>query len=510
MNRRTIILLLAGLLLLLGLGGFYLFLSGGQQQAEEAKQPPVEGLIHVRSIYKAGETNIGKPVGLGADANGNFWVTLRDDQKVVAFNRRGDSLRVWGARGLEPGQMMAPVGVDGDPASNHVYVTDRSRLRLLCYDLQGKYLWERPILNPLSPTVFDEGVLVSTFGPLALVSAQGEFQRQVGTRGPDQGQFDYPRATAPLNDGTFVIADTNNTRLQRIALTGEVTATASWVLGQPPRFQDDTATVFGLPTGVTVDERGRAFVLDGFRHNIHVVDVATGKETYRFEDLQGEQDGRFYLPTAIASLGNSYFAITDTYNDRVQIVRLLPPGDNNFFARNPWIWWLLALLPLLLLASLLGRRRVYATAELLDAARDDGDLRMLAAVYTRIHVLPEVFTKYEKVEEEGVAFAEYLVALEEPKPEAPAEGEEPSAQLTDEQRLIKAATPDGWRRLLLPRLRFLVADAPQAEPFKAEKRKAITLEEFLAVYAVEGESTAKPAANDASTDEGSAFEDDQS
>ncbi len=498
MNRRTLILLLAGLLLLLGLAGFYLYLSGGAQQAAEAKAPVVDGLIHVRSIYKAGDTNIAKPVGIGADENGNFWVTLRDDQKVVAFNRRGDSLRVWGARGLQPGEMMSPVGVDGDPASNHVYVTDRSRLRLMCYDLQGKYLWERPILNPLSPTVFDEGVLVTTFGPMALISTQGEFQRQVGTRGPDKGQFDYPRASAPLNDGTFVVADTNNTRVQRVALKGDVTATASWVLGQPPRFQDDTATVFGLPTGVTVDERGRAFVLDGFRHNIHVVDVKTGKETYRFEDLQGDQDGRFYLPTGIASLGNSYFAITDTYNDRVQIVRLLPPGDNNIFARNPWIWWLIPALLLLLLASLLGRRRVYATGELLDAAREDGDLRMLAAVYTKIRVLPEVFARYATVEEEGVAIAEYLVEVEVPEPDEPVGGEEP-VELTDEQRLLRAATPDKWGRLLLPRIRIMVVDEAQAEPFKAEKRKTITLEEFLVTYAVEGESS-KPAPDDAPSD----------
>ncbi|PKQ17161.1 MAG: hypothetical protein CVT67_01600 [Actinobacteria bacterium HGW-Actinobacteria-7] len=504
MNRRTLILLLAGLLLLLGLGGFYLFLSGGAQQAEDAKAPRVDGLIHVRTIYKAGDTNVMKPVGIGADANGNFWVTLRDNQKIIAFNRNGDTLRVWGARGLEPGQMLAPVGVDGDPASNHVYVTDRSRLRLLCYDLQGKFLWERPILNPLSPTVFDGGVLVSTFGPLALVSTQGEFQRQVGTRGPDKGQFDYPRATAPLNDGTFIVADTNNTRLQRVALKGDVTATVSWVLGQPPRYQDDTATVFGLPTGVTVDERGRAFVLDGFRHNIIVVDVKTGKETYRFKDLQGPQDGRFYLPTGIASLGNSYFAITDTYNDRVQIVRLLPPGDNNYFARNPWIWWVLAALPLLLLALLMGRRRVYATVELLDAARAEGDLRMLAAVYAKIHVLPEVFHKYEKVKEEGVSFGEYLVALDEPEPDMPEEGEEPT-ELTNEQRLIKAATPSRFGRLLLPRLRFLVADDVQAEPFKSEKKKTITLEGFLAQYSLESEGS--PKAQVAETEDSAKFDD---
>ena len=64
---------------------------------------------------------------------------------------------------------------------------------------------------------------------------------------------------------------------------------------------------------------------------------------------------------------------------------------------------------------------------------------------------------------------------------------------------------------VLDKAHVLVVDDAQSEPFKAEKRKAITLEEFLSVYAVEGDSTAKPAADTTvRTDEGSAFADDES
>lgn len=491
MNRRTIVLLVAGLLLLLGLAGFYLFLTGGQNVDENRVEEPVEGLIHVRTMYKAGDVNLARPAGIGSDESGNFWVTLRDSQKIVAFNRNGNSDVQWGKRGLEAGSMMVPVGVDGDAATNRVYVTDRSRLRLIAYDTQGTYLWERPILNPLAPAVTQARIAVTTFGPIVALSTQGQVQREVGSRGVSPGQFDYPRGIAPLNDGTYIIADTNNTRVQRIALRGEATASALWVVGRPPFNQEDAGTLFGLPTGVAVDDRGRAFVLDGFRHNIDVLDVRNGRPLHRFENFEGNQDGQFYLPTSIAFLGNNLFAITDTYNDRVQIVRLLVPGDNNVLARNPWIWWLLPLLLLALLASLLGRKRTYATAELLDAARDEGDLRMLAAVYTTIRVLPEVYARYEDVVEEDVAIIDYLVAVE----------DSDSDEADDaETRLRRAAKPGRWGRLLLPRIRVLVIDDSQSEQFTSEKLKTTTLDEFLAAYAVEGQARTAPVKPEAAAD----------
>lgn len=473
MNRRAIVILIVMVLLLLGLGGFYLFLAGGQKQAEEAKAPDVEGVVPVRSIYQAGDTNLLKPVGIGSAPNGDFWVTLRDSQKVIHFDRTGDAQTVFGERGLETGKMIAPTGVDGDPATGRVYVADRSRLRLIAYDFDGKYLWERPILNPISVTVTEEGVALTTFGPMALVSGQGEFVREAGSRGPERGQFDYPRAAAVLDDGSFVVADTNNTRVQRVKLKGEPTATATWVSGTPPRFQDDSKTLYGLPTGVAVDDDGNAFVLDGFRHEIVVLDTETGKQKHVFEELEGDTDGHFYLPTGIAYLGDHEFAITDTYNDRVQIVRLLLPAQDNVVNRNPWLLWLLALLPLLALLALL-RKRMYATAEFLAKAREDGNLRMVAAAYKKVRVLPEVYAEYEEVEEEGVAIAEYLISTGEA-------GETPAFE-----RFMAVLKPAGYERFLPRRNRVLVLDDDQSAAFAEKKIKTLTMEDFTATYVLEG------------------------
>jgi len=482
MNRRLLALLVIVLVLLLGLGALYFYLTGSEQQANNAPRPAETGVVSIRTIYTADGENLLKPVGIGADDNGGFFITLRDVQRVLEFDSNGDFVRKWGERGLEGGQMMVPLGVAVDRLAGNVYVTDRSRLRLIAYDLEGTYRWEVTVLNPLTPVVTADGVAVLTFGPIPVFDPEGQLLREVGSRGHDSGQFDYPRAAALLENGDLAVADTNNARIQRVNMSGEVTAAAVWVNGEPPRFQDDPETSFGVPAGIALDDKGRLFVIDGFRHQIKVLDQETGDVLHVFDDLQGEADGQFYLPTGIAFLGDSTFAVTDTFNDRVQIIRLLLPGENNVVARSPWLLWLL-LLPLLALLFLFGRRRDYVTSEALERAAGDSQLRLLAGVYKKLHVLPEVHERFAGVREGDVAIGEYLQPVD-----------APSAESDLERALAQAATPVGLARLLLPRRLFVVADSAQAERIKAVGHgRVVCYDEVVERYALRGDAVATPA-----------------
>ncbi|MHB8965486.1 MAG: NHL repeat-containing protein, partial [Coriobacteriia bacterium] len=433
------------------------------------------GLVHVRTIYTADGENLYRPVGIGADDNGGFFVTLRDSQRVVEFDRGGDFVRIWGEQGLEPGQMMVPLGVDVDRLSGHVYVTDRSRFRLMAYDLQGDYLWEVPILNPVAPVVTGEGVAVVTFGPVALFDFEGQLIRETGARGHESGQFDYPRSAAALGAKELVVADSNNTRVQRVSLDGEETATAAWVTGSPPRFQDDPETLFGVPSGVAVDDEGRAFVLDGFRHKIAVLNVETGEIIHTFADLEGQANGRLYLPTGIAFLGDSTFAVTDTFNDRVQIIRLLLPEENTVTARTPWLWWLLP--PALVLPpfAVLLRRRSYATGEALDRAAADDNLRLVAGALKTIGVLPEVKERFADMTEGDVRIGEFLVAVD-------------TSEVEQDRlsTLAEASRPRVRTFSSLGRRIVLVLDEAQAEQIVGHGvRRVMTYDELIEQYSLD-------------------------
>ena len=177
-SKRTLaIAIVAIVLLLVGLGTFalWLFGRGGDEVITGDVGPDVSdtGIVFVRAIDAYGDFRLTTPVGIGAGSDGGFFVTLRDQAKVVEYDAQGDYVQAWGERGLEAGQMMVPLGVAVDRAADRVYVTDRSRLRLICFDRTGALRWEVPVLNPLMPTVTPGGIVVTTFGPVVLFDAEG-------------------------------------------------------------------------------------------------------------------------------------------------------------------------------------------------------------------------------------------------------------------------------------------------------------------------------------------------
>lgn len=479
MGNRRVLLLVLGLIILIvfALGGFYLYLTGGQAGTDDASNPGDTGLIPVRTLYTYGDDKpLAHPVGAGVDGDGNFYISLRDSATIVKFDSDGDYISHWGEHGTQPGQMLSPLGVSADSLSGHVYVTDRARLRLIAYDLDGTFLWETPLLSPLASAVTPDGeIVVATFGPLVKMSAQGEFEIQVGTRGLEPGQFDFPRSIVVGEDGDVYVADSNNTRIQRVTVSGELTATTAWVTGVPPRFQDDPETLFTVPSGIALDEQGRVIVLDGFRHIIYVLDPDTGEIIHDFGERRGPNNGAFNMPTSIAHINSDYFVITDTFNDRVQIVRLLTPDENTLVARYPWLLWLLPLL-LLPLLFFFGKKRYFLTEEVLDKAVGEGNARLILAAFPHSFVLKEVYERFEGVTEDTVRLGDYL----EPMDAAPVD--EAQGEMASEESLARIAERSRAQRVLLARHRVLCVDDDQRARFDDLGAHTMTYDEALEEY----------------------------
>jgi len=261
-------------------------------------------------------------------------------------------------------------------------------------------------------------------------------------------------------------------------MSGELTATVDWTVGEPPRYQDDPGVRFIAPSGITIDSKGRVVILDGFRHTIEIFDADSGESIWEFGESRGPSDGSFNLPTTLAHIGGDLFVVADTFNDRVQIVRLLTPDENNIVARNPWMWYLLPLL-LLPLLPLFGRRRIFATSETLERSIGEGNARLILAVYSKVYVLENVFERFENVEEEGVLLGEYLV------PVSPASSlDEGVVEFADEERLAEVVRPTGLKRLLLARHRALCVDGDQRERMADHGVKTVDYDELIEEYSL--------------------------
>jgi len=480
-SRRLWIIIGVVIVAALALLGFYIWLVGGtsagSQEGEGDVPAASDGLVHVRSIYTyADNANIVRPVGIGADQDGNFFVTLVDSATIIEFDSSGDYVRHWGKRGTDPGELLSPTGVAVDRLSGHVYVADRARLKLITYSLDGTFLWEVPVLNPVSVEVDPEGqVVLSTFGPIAIFSSEGEYLGEVGTRGEGVGQFDYPRQTVTAEDNAVYVADSNNTRVQSVLLEGEATATVNWVVGEKPRDAEDPSGRFGLPTGIALDTTGRVVVMDSFRSTIELLGSEAGDSVTDFGgERRGTQDGMFNFPTNVVHLSGDLFAITDTGNDRIQIVRLIGPDD-----RQPWNLWpalrWLALLPLLLLLLLFGRRRVFITEESLTRAIDEENARLVLSATKGPFALPDSIERHGDAYEAEVRIGDHL-----------REVDAPSGDVDDaETRLADASRKTVLQRLLLRRHRIVGADEDQCVRMEEEGLKVWSYDAIIEEYSIE-------------------------
>jgi len=478
-TRRLWIVVAIVILAALALLGFYVWLVGGSSTTADSGESEVtagDGIIPVKSIYTFdGNENMLRPVGVGADDDGGFFVTLLDPLKVVEFDADGEYVRHWGERGTDPGQLLSPTGVAVDRLSDHVYVIDRARLKLIAYSTDGTYLWEVPVLNPISVEVDPEGaVVITTFGPLATFTSEGELTGQTGSRGPDPGQYDYARQTVSDGTGIVYVADANNARVQSVRMEGDVTSTVNWVAGTKPVDAEDVSGRFALPTGVALTQDDRPLVLDSFRHTISLLDPENGELVTDFGgERRGGADGLLEFPTNITHLSGDRFAITDTGNDRVQIVRIVTPEDQQPWNIYPLLRWLL-LLPLLLLALLFGRKRTFVTDAALARAIEDGNARLLLSATKQPFVLPDTIERYGAEVEEGLTIGEFLRPLE----------VETGPIETADERLIQAGQRSTIQRLLLRRHVVVCVEPAQCERVREARLKPLTYDEIVEQYAL--------------------------
>ncbi len=146
------------------------------------------------------------------------------------------------------------------------------------------------------------------------ISRSGSLVRSFGERGAGDGQFNYPSQIAIAPDGSVVVADSMNFRVQRFSAEGEFLGT----FGQ----KGDASGDFALPKGVAVDEGGRIWVVDAQFENVQAF-TPDGGLLLAFGE-EGHRPGQFWLPAGAAIDSRRRLWIADTYNRRVQGFQLLP------------------------------------------------------------------------------------------------------------------------------------------------------------------------------------------
>lgn len=312
-KRRVALIIILILLLLLLFGLIYLYLAL-LKQTRIGVPEKIEGINHILSIYGYGKEEsklFNSPLGVACDREKKIiYVADSQNARILMFKPDGKFA------GKLEGFFEKPVGIDFGNYSGKLYVSDTKRDNIYIFDSNLELMGGIRINDPLAVYEAEERLYVATFDSIHLFDEEYNLIEKWGKRGKEPAQFDFPHGIGEI-DGLIIISDGNNMRLQALDKKGDVV----WIFGKPPRDMADTDREFGLPNGLTVDDKNLIYVVDTLRCTIQVFNDK-GKRLAELSDV-GAQDGLFNFPSDIDYLGKGQFVVSDTYNQRIQIIEII-------------------------------------------------------------------------------------------------------------------------------------------------------------------------------------------
>ncbi len=253
------------------------------------------------------------PFALCTDDADRLFVADTGAQVVLVFDLR--SRHYSQLKPTAPASFTQPVGVAWDPAGRLI-VSDSVAGGLFAFDASGTYLGEiaagiakKPggiAIDRVTHRIF----LADVGGHQVLVlSAEGKLLSTIGSRGTEQGEFDYPSNVALDSRGYLYVSDSLNFRIQ--VFNPEFKPVR--MIGQPGNLPG----YFGQPKGIALDSEGHLYVVDGRQDIVQILDDEG--RLLLFFGGEGTGPGQFWLPAGIHIDSHDRIWVADMYNKRVAV-----------------------------------------------------------------------------------------------------------------------------------------------------------------------------------------------
>jgi hypothetical protein len=280
-------------------------------------------------------TGFGRPFGLATDLTGRLLVADMDLHRIFRFDRGLAAVEWTGGRGWAETQPLAPSALPrtspnppGLLDGPHSVDVAEGSLVVCCYytpalavlgadgvrvDVLGRGRLAGPATALFDPT---GRLLVADYGANAILAfaRDGRFLTALG----GAGAFDRPHMARGLADGTVLVADTWNHRIQRFTSGGDWfgwigDGVAGWSTDR--RAAKPGAGSGDLHAPVAIDRRGDGLLL--------VTDW--GNDRLLLFDADGTAHGPAHLPVALAKPYDARFhgaglVIADSHNSRVLVI----------------------------------------------------------------------------------------------------------------------------------------------------------------------------------------------
>ncbi len=310
--------------------------------------PPEEPKIkYVRSIYSSADVErksffkeiaswivgekrsagLSKPYAIHVGSDGRIFVTDSAYPAVLIFDPKNEKFTLIGLEG--PGVLTKPVGMTTDSAGR-IYVTDTVQDRAVVYDHDGNFLlamgekgrFEQPVGIAVNEALNRVYVVDTRKHKISVFdSREGKFLFESGSRGAEDGQFNWPTNVVIDKEGNLYVMDTFNFRVQILNADGKFISKFGQIgtgLGR-----------FSKPKGIAIDTEGHIYVVDAAFNNIQIFDKE-GQLLLFFGGF-GNRPGQLWLPAGIYIDDQDQIYVADQYNHRINIYQFL---SDNYKARQ--------------------------------------------------------------------------------------------------------------------------------------------------------------------------------
>ncbi len=223
-----------------------------------------------------------KPIGVAADEQGRMIIADSQTEKVAVLNANGKLIDF-----LKPDEpFKQPTGVAYDKVYKKIYVTDTHAHQIDVFDPE-------------------------TFKQIATI----------GSRGKEEGKFNYPSHITVDDKGKLYVVDTMNGRVQIFDRNGKFIR----AFGQ----FGDAPGMFARPKGIGVDSEGHIYVVDSAFNNIQIFDQE-GRTLLAFAGY-GHDRGQMILPAGLAVDNDDKVYVVDSWNRRVEVFDYM---GKKYYERN--------------------------------------------------------------------------------------------------------------------------------------------------------------------------------
>lgn len=414
-NRRYVVFLIILLILLMGVIGLYYTLTK-PIQAVGIKQP--KGYSHIFSIYGVGPDRLYRPTEVAVDKQGNIYVADTHKNRILVFDKDGKYITRFGKAGSGQGEIRLPSAITVSD-DGRIYVLQHTEHKITIFNANKKPVWEIKVQYPLTAITKNKKLYITTDRGVMIGDLNGNLLSGFGVKGRGKGQLNRPTGIAVDDKGKIYIADTMNYRLSAYSKEGK----HLWDVGSPLDPSKHDAVMgrerkFGLPVSVSLADDGLLYVMDAFNGEIYMFDT-DGRQRGIVGEW-GKEDGQFYYPGGIASMGGELFAVADKFNNRVQVVRVPSPIVTPVTMARRYAPWFLVLLLLPLVVLLRRRKKIvfFVDESFLQRSISDGHITELARSAGSLHVIDLVYGKFKDQTHDDVDLGQVLKASKDVKGDA--------------------------------------------------------------------------------------------